>query len=120
LLKIALISPEDLYKACLEFERLELPMKLHRFSSGLLVVKSDRYSEQAIVDRIMAYLDSRQFITSLELAESENISSSLALEQLLAVERIAKVCRDEAVEGLRFYSNDILLHNEKAHAHVDE
>jgi ESCRT-II complex subunit VPS36 len=37
---IALISPEDLYKACHQLERCQLPQRLKAFESGLLVVHS--------------------------------------------------------------------------------
>lgn len=36
----SLISPEDLHRACLLFEKLNLPVKLRRFDSGVLVVQS--------------------------------------------------------------------------------
>jgi len=35
----SLISPEDLHRACLLFEKLNLPVKLRRFDSGVLVVQ---------------------------------------------------------------------------------
>jgi ESCRT-II complex subunit VPS36 len=34
----ALISPDDLYRACLLFERLDLPVRLRRFGSNVLAV----------------------------------------------------------------------------------
>lgn len=40
-----------------------------------------------------------------ELAKQLGISLLLAKERLLVAERLGSVCRDESVEGLRFYPN---------------
>lgn len=40
-----------------------------------------------------------------ELATALSISLLLAQERLLTAERLGKVCRDESIEGLRFYPN---------------
>lgn len=40
-----------------------------------------------------------------ELARVLGISLLLAQERLLTAERAGKVCRDESIEGLRFYPN---------------
>lgn len=34
-----MVSPEDLYRACVLFEALNLPVRLRRFDSGVLVVQ---------------------------------------------------------------------------------
>lgn len=40
-----------------------------------------------------------------ELARILNISIVLAQERLLTAERSGGICRDESIEGLRFYQN---------------
>lgn len=40
-----------------------------------------------------------------ELARVLGISMVLAQERLLTAERAGSVCRDESIEGLRFYPN---------------
>ena len=34
-----LISPEDLYRSCVLFDELQLPVRLRKFDSGVLVVQ---------------------------------------------------------------------------------
>lgn len=43
-----------------------------------------------------------------ELARILNISLLLAQERLLTAERTGKVCRDESIEGLKFFPNRFL------------
>ncbi|KAJ3062555.1 hypothetical protein HDU98_001561, partial [Podochytrium sp. JEL0797] len=45
---VALISPQDLHKSTAQFEKMGLPFRLRRFDSGLLVVHSSAYSDDAI------------------------------------------------------------------------
>lgn len=40
-----------------------------------------------------------------ELAQALSISLLLAQERLLTAERDGKICRDDSIEGLRFYPN---------------
>lgn len=40
-----------------------------------------------------------------ELAQLLSISLLLAQERLLTAERAGKICRDDSIEGLRFYPN---------------
>lgn len=40
-----------------------------------------------------------------ELAQILSISLLLAQERLQTAERAGKICRDESIEGLRFYPN---------------
>lgn len=43
-----------------------------------------------------------------ELARILSISLLLAQERLLTAERAGKICRDESIEGLRFFPNRFL------------
>lgn len=43
-----------------------------------------------------------------DLARALNISLLLAQERLSTAERLGKICRDESIEGLRFYPNKFL------------
>lgn len=51
---LELISPEDLYRACVLLEPLKLPLRLRKFDSGVMVIQSgacryrSRYSVQII------------------------------------------------------------------------
>ncbi len=47
-------------------------------------------------------------LTAEELSRRAGVSVVLAKERLLAAEGAGKACRDESVEGLRFYTNRFL------------
>ncbi|KAF9149807.1 hypothetical protein BG015_008371 [Linnemannia schmuckeri] len=106
---VELISPKDLYTACELFEVLNLPLRLRKFDSGLLVIQTlARYSDDevstAITTRIQN-LPPGSGLTAVELASAIQISVALAQEQLLMTEARGLICRDESVEGLRFFDN---------------
>jgi ESCRT-II complex subunit VPS36 len=84
---IELISPKDLYTACELFEALNLPLRLRKFDSGLLVIQTlARYSDDevstAITTRIQN-LPPGAGLTAVELASAIQISVALAQDQLL-------------------------------------
>ncbi|CAO3651148.1 unnamed protein product [Cunninghamella blakesleeana] len=104
---VALISPEDLYTACQQFERLELPFKIRLFeNSGLLVVQSIYMDDDKSAQKILSHLKKRNgHITALELAEIEKWAIAVALEQLKMAEQKGVLCRDQNPSGLVFYEN---------------
>ena len=48
-------------------------------------------------------------LTAEELSRRAGVSVVLARERLLAAEAVGAACRDDSVEGIRFYHNRILL-----------
>ncbi|KAJ8661018.1 hypothetical protein O0I10_003240 [Lichtheimia ornata] len=106
---VAFISPEDLYKAAMQFEVLQLPFRMRQFPSGLLVVQSlymdDERAAQRVLERIK---EQGGHITSLRLAELENYALAVATEHLMIAEQKALVCRDQGPNGLTFYENLLL------------
>ncbi|KAF9359742.1 Vacuolar protein-sorting-associated protein 36 [Mortierella sp. AD094] len=106
---VELISPKDLHTACQTFQELKLPLRMRKFDSGLLVIQTmARYSDDevstSIASRIQG-LPPGDGLTAIELASAIQISVALAQEQLLMTEARGLICRDESVEGLRFYDN---------------
>ncbi|CAH1766543.1 12717_t:CDS:2 [Entrophospora sp. SA101] len=99
---VALISPEDLHKACLLFEELSLPLRLRKYGSGILVV---HHSDEKTAQRILEYIQTRGPIIAIDLASLEKMSVVLVNEQLRMVEAKGLICRDVTVEGVRFYDN---------------
>jgi len=53
-------------------------------------------------------LEDHGSLTAEELAQALGISVLLAKERLLTAEKHGKACRDESIEGLRFYPNQFL------------
>ncbi|KAL6041296.1 Vacuolar protein-sorting-associated protein 36 [Balamuthia mandrillaris] len=103
-----LISPEDLYRACLLLERLSLPIRLHKFESGVLVVQSLSYREEQVAQRIAAFVERQGKCSALDVAKEMSLSLPLATQQLLSTEQRGLLCRDESIEGLFFYPNFFL------------
>ncbi|KAI9335104.1 EAP30/Vps36 family-domain-containing protein, partial [Obelidium mucronatum] len=116
---VALISPQDLQKSAALFESLGLPYRLRKFDSGLLVIHSSDYSDDAIATRILMHVqrvggvgnNASEWgtgVTCLDIASQEGVSIVLAKELLLITEKYGLICRDDSVEGLRFYDNMIV------------
>ncbi|ORY50038.1 Vps36-domain-containing protein [Rhizoclosmatium globosum] len=113
---VALISPQDLQKSVGLFETLGLPFRVRKFDSGLTVVHSSAFGDDAIATRVVAIVQEQAGmggwggggITALDVAAREGVSIVLAKELLLITEKYGLVCRDDSVEGLRFYDNVML------------
>ncbi|KAF9922078.1 hypothetical protein FBU30_007830 [Linnemannia zychae] len=110
---VELVSPKDLHMACELFEPLNLPLRMRKFDSGLLVIQTlARFSDDEVSSAITARIQNLPpgaGLTAVELASAIQISVALAQEQLLMTEARGMICRDESVEGLRFYDN-LLAH----------
>ncbi|XP_032219983.2 vacuolar protein-sorting-associated protein 36 [Nematostella vectensis] len=100
-----LVSPEDLVNASQQFEKLRIPLRLRRFDSGVLVVQSISHSDEEVVISTKKALDDKGSLTAEELAHFAEVSVMLAKERLVVTEKAGKACRDDSVEGLRFYPN---------------
>lgn len=97
-----LLSPEDLLNAC---HRMRGPIRLRTFPSGAMVLQTDSHDNEMITRQICEELKTRTSVSMEELAQHFNISLVLSMERLLTAERSGEICRDESVEGVRFYLN---------------
>lgn len=102
---LELLSPEDLLNACNMLEKLNLPIRLHTFDSGVKVLQLQSHSDSVVVDRTLEVLEEKESLTPEELAQILGISVLLSKERLLTTEKYGKACRDDSIEGLRFYPN---------------
>lgn len=102
---LELLSPEDLLQAC---RCMEGPMKLRTFPSGAMVLQLDSQDDELTANDTLSLVQESNSLAVEELAKARNISLILAKERLLTAERLGKLCRDESLEGLRFYPNFIL------------
>ena len=103
-----LVSPDDVVGACNMFETLSLPMRLRRFDSGVLVVQSLSHSEEAIIQDTAKLVSDHGSLTAEELTKLAEVSIMLANERLIVTETAGHICRDDSVEGLKFYPNKFL------------
>ncbi|KAM5182282.1 vacuolar protein-sorting-associated protein 36 [Mantella aurantiaca] len=106
-----LLSPEDLVNACRMFESLKLPVRLRIFDSGVMVIEHQSHNEEEMVAAALETVSERGSLTSEEFAKIVGMSVLLAKERLLLAENMGHLCRDDSVEGLRFYPNLFLTQN---------
>lgn len=100
-----LLSPEDLLNACKMFESLKLPLRLRVFDSGVMVVQLQSHSEEEMIASALDNVSEKGSLTAEEFATLLGLSVLLSKERLLLAEKMGHLCRDDSVEGLRFYPN---------------
>lgn len=105
-----LISPEDLLRACTLWGKIDVPVVLRRFDSGVMVIQSKSQSDEEVFMRIKSLLtrtgDSTMVgVSASEAARTLGVAPALAKEQLLAAEIKGHLCRDDGPDGLRFFLN---------------
>ena len=103
-----LISPDDLLTSCKMLSKLRLKMSLRKLKSGVLVVRLDSHSEQAISKRLLEFVRKNQFVSPATLASKWRVSVVIAKEYLQVAEQDGSLCRDESQEGVRFWANRFL------------
>ncbi|KAF4973762.1 hypothetical protein FZEAL_9241 [Fusarium zealandicum] len=129
---VELVSPADFEKAARLWSKLKLPVRLRTFRSGVMVVQSRDRTDGTTVRAILAWLqDLHEFppdrevpwdwqmfgrgVTAQEAAERFGWSLGVAEEELLMAEERGELCREEGLEGLKFWVNYIDLGEHKKH-----
>ncbi|CAK9869386.1 unnamed protein product [Sphagnum jensenii] len=104
-----LISPEDLLQACTIWQTLDVPVRLRKFDSGVMVIQSKSQSDDEVFLRLTMLVSNGEAeklgVSAAEAARALGMAPALAREQLLAAEGQGLLCRDDGVDGLRFFSN---------------
>lgn len=121
---VELVSPSDFQRAAELWEKLRLPVRLRRFKSGLLVVQRYDWSDETTIRQLQEWMeelrqvppsepvlwDWRAFgraVTAQEAAQRFKWSVGVAAEELEMAEDRGVLCREEGIEGLRFWGNHI-------------
>ncbi|XP_077519040.1 vacuolar protein sorting 36 [Amblyomma americanum] len=102
---LELLSPEDLLNACKLMESLQLPLKLHVFASGVTVLKLATENDEKTSAETRQMIDEHGSLSAEQFSPLVHISVILAKERLICAEQKGLLCRDDSVEGLRFYPN---------------
>ena len=104
---LQLLSPEDVVQACNLMRRLDLPLNLHTFESGVQVVQITGLDQDKVVKDTARLLECHEVdgMSAGDLAKECGVPLLLARERLLQAERCAEAVRDESSEGLRFFPN---------------
>ncbi|KAH8681107.1 EAP30/Vps36 family-domain-containing protein [Xylariales sp. PMI_506] len=121
---VELVSPNDFEKAARLWEKLKLPVRLRTFKSGVMVVQGRDRTDETTVKALLAWLrdlhafpperevpwDWQEFgrgVTAQEAAERFGWSIGVAEEELEMAEERGVLCREEGIEGLKFWENYI-------------
>ena len=104
---IALVSPQDVYRASTQMKSLALPFELKTYTSGVNVLELMLLDgQESLLDRIVKLINEQETgLTASNIAASLNLSVIVAKEQLLVAETKSLVCRDDTINGLFFFSN---------------
>ncbi|MCJ1429555.1 hypothetical protein MMC29_007470, partial [Sticta canariensis] len=124
---VDLISPADFEKATRLWEKLNLPVRLRQFKNGLLVVQRHDWTDDKTIAQLLGWFqDLRKIpplagddvkwdwqafgrgVTAQEAARQFGWSVGVASEELEMAEERGVLCREEGVEGLRFWENFLL------------
>ncbi|KAL1505321.1 hypothetical protein ABEB36_004913 [Hypothenemus hampei] len=109
---LELLSPEDVLNACKLMEQSGMPLKLYEFNSGVKVLQLRSLDSDSIAEATADLVANNNSMNAEELSQRLGISLTLAKERLLVSEKFGKCCRDDAIEGLRFYPNLFLTKEE--------
>ncbi|KAI1114466.1 Vps36-domain-containing protein [Nemania sp. NC0429] len=121
---VELVSPHDFEKAAQLWEKLKLPVRLRTFKSGVMVVQSRDRTDETTIRALLAWLrdlhaippdrdvpwDWQVFgrgVTAHDTAERFGWSIGVAEEELEMAEERGVLCREEGLEGLKFWENFI-------------
>ncbi|KAI9844822.1 MAG: hypothetical protein M1837_005240 [Sclerophora amabilis] len=119
---VELVSPTDFEKAANLWQTLKMPIRLRKFRSGLMVVQGKDWTDERTIASLLSWLktfhevppegdvlwDWNMFgrgVTPQETAERFGWSVGVASEELEMAEERGVLCREESVEGLRFWEN---------------
>jgi len=123
-----LVSPADFAKAAELWAKLGLPIRLRTFKNGLHVVQGSERTDEKTVAQMIAWLsefhvtkppgevhwDWRAFgkgVTAQEVAARFGWSVGVATEELEMAEERGALCREDSIEGLKFWENWLLTGN---------
>lgn len=103
-----LVSPDDLINACRLFEELSLSFRLKTFPNGIIIVEQVTQTDASIADTLLELAKANEYLTATSYASIRSVPVMLAEEHLRFAERLGKLCRDDSIQGLRFYPNRFL------------
>ncbi|CAF1928964.1 unnamed protein product [Rotaria magnacalcarata] len=91
--------------AAVHMEQLNLPVRLRVLSSGIKSFELTNHNEEKDLKEITNQVESAKSMCADQLANLIGIPVIVARERLIAAETNGLLCRDDSIEGLRFYPN---------------
>ncbi|KAB2580675.1 putative vacuolar protein-sorting-associated protein 36 protein [Lasiodiplodia theobromae] len=122
---VELVSPTDFEKAAQMWDKLKLPVRLRRFKSGLLVVQGRDRTDEKTIASLLSWLQELHTaappgeagwdwetygrgVTAQEAAEWFGWSVGVATEELEMAEEKGVLCREQGLDGIKFWENWIV------------
>ncbi|OJD37378.1 vacuolar protein sorting protein [Diplodia corticola] len=122
---VELVSPTDFEKAAQMWDKLRLPIRLRRFKSGLLVVQGRDRTDEKTIASLLSWLQELHTaappgeagwdwetygrgVTAQEAAEWFGWSVGVATEELEMAEEKGVLCREQGLDGIKFWENWIV------------
>ncbi|KAL9004454.1 MAG: hypothetical protein Q9188_002726 [Gyalolechia gomerana] len=122
---VELISPGDFEKAARLWEKLGLPVRLRQFRNGLLVVQRHDWTDDKTIAQLLGWLQDLHTlppegesewdwsifgrgVTAQQAAVRFGWSIGVASEELEMAEEKGALCREEGVEGIKYWENWIV------------
>ena len=116
---VEMIYPAEFEKAAEMWEKLGLPVRLRKFRKGLLIVQRHDWTDEKCIAQLLRWLqdlnslsmpennhgDFGKGVTAQEAAARFGWSVGVASEELEMAEEKGVLCREESIEGLRFWEN---------------
>ncbi|KAL1452938.1 hypothetical protein WDU94_007120 [Cyamophila willieti] len=107
---LELLSPEDLLNSCLSLDKLpDSPVYLKTYTSGVKVLQLRSCEDESFVEKTYELVVQNTFVSVEQFAQLASVSLVIAKHRLLLAETAGKLCRDQSIEGLRFYENKFIL-----------
>ena len=94
--------------ACQQFEALGIPLRMRAIPNGPTVVEEATQTTEALALEVLGIVTQYGSLSAIGLSQIRNMPVVLAQEQLLFTERLGHVCRDDSMEGMRFYPNRLV------------
>ena len=78
---------------------------MRTFASGIKVVQNRAFNQENYFDKLVGHIRMKQGMTADLLANQLNVNVVLMKELLKEAEIKGHLCRDESMEGIRYYEN---------------
>ena len=91
--------------ACQQFEALGIPLRMRAIPNGPTVIEEAQQTSEALALEVLSIVKQYGSLSAIGLAQIRSMPVVLAQEQLLFTEKLGHVCRDDSMEGMRFYPN---------------
>ena len=134
---VELTYPPEFEKAAQMWGKLNLPVRLRQFRNGVLVVQRHDWTDDKSIAQLLSWLqelhlhrrneeaawDRKWFgtgVTAQEAGARFGWSVGVATEELEMAEEKGALCREEGIEGVRFWENFFINKVEPNRRMVDE